>query len=83
MKEQLKLREISYEEYIQFIQPITLQRIEKKRMESYARGKWMLPYTFLEHTKHLDTNTKQYFTDTIYGCKFIYDIILDKWSCSS
>jgi hypothetical protein len=59
------------------------QNIAKKRELSYTKTKWLAPYKCLEQIIRSDRNDKQYFTDSIYGCKYIYDIKRDTWKCTS
>lgn len=59
------------------------QNIAKKRQISYAQMKWLLPYKYLIEDKQPNKNNKQYFTDIIFDCKYIYDTKHDTWKCTS
>jgi hypothetical protein len=58
-------------------------KMAKRRSMSYAQKKWLVSYTSLKQDTRTDKNEKQIFTDTIFGCTYIYDVKRNNWTCKS
>ena len=69
--------------YTHYVELEEQDQLIKRRKLSYVQKKWLVPYKCLKQDVGSTTTDTHYFTDTLYGCKYMYDVKRNRWTCRS